>query len=69
MKTGGGGYQGQQLVAGVGPTRSAAQVQTPVSQFTQTQAQGQGGGQHQPGIGHQAVIVKGDFDAFGVIKW
>ena len=30
---------------------------------------GQGGGQQQPGIGHQAVIVEGDVDAVGVLKW
>ena len=63
------GHQGHQLVAGVGPTLSAAQIQTPISQFTQTQAEGQGGGKHQPDIGHQTMIVKGDFDAFGALKW
>ena len=69
MKTGGGGHQGHQLVAGVGPPRGVAQVQTPVSQLGQTQTPGQGGGKHQPGVGHQAVIVEGDPDAVGVLAW
>ena len=49
--------------------RGVAQVQTPVSQLGQTQAPGQGGGKHQPGVGHQAVIVEGDLDAVGVAAW
>ena len=40
-----------------------------VDQFNQTQALGQGGRKEQPGIGQQAVIVEGDFDAVGVIAW
>ena len=40
-----------------------------VHQFTQTQAQGQGGRQQQPGIGHQAVVVEGDVDAVGGLRW
>ena len=40
-----------------------------VDKFTQTQALGQGGRKEQPGIGHQAVIVEGDFDAVRVIAW
>ena len=46
-----------------------AQVEELVHQFTQTQAEGEGGGQQQPGIGHQAVIIKGDSDAIGGLKW
>ena len=66
---GGGGHQGHQLVAGVGPPRGVAQVQTPVSQLGQTQTPGRGGGKHQPGVGHQAVIVEGDLDAVGMAAW
>ena len=63
------GHQGHQLVARVGPARGIPQVDVFVRQFTKPQAQGQGGGQQQPGIGHQAVIVEGDLDAVGVLKW
>ena len=69
MKTGGRGHQGQQLVTGVGPTRSASQIQTPVSQLGKTETPGQGGGKHQPGVGHQTVIVEGDLDAVEVLAW
>ena len=62
-------HQGQQLVAGVGPARGTAQVNVFVHQFTQTQAEGQAGGQQQPGIGHQAVVVEGDEDALGALAW
>ena len=40
-----------------------------VDEFTQTQVPGQGGGKDQPGIGYQAVVVKGDLDAVGMVKW
>ena len=30
---------------------------------------GEGGRQEQPGIGHQAVIVKGDADTVGIVLW
>ena len=65
----GGGHQGHQLVADVGPARGMAQVEQLVHQFTRTQAEGQGGGQQQPGIGYQTVIIKGDMDAIGGLKW
>ena len=65
----GGGHQGHQLVAGVGPARGIPQVDVFVRQFTNPQAQGQGGGQQQPGIGHQAVIVEGNLDAVEVVAW
>ena len=39
------------------------------ARFTQTHAQSKAGGQQQPGIGHQAVIVEGDADAVGVLAW
>ena len=63
-----GGHQGQQLVPGVGPARGISQVDVFVHQFTQTQAENEAGGQ-QPSIGHQAVIVKGDVNAVGVLAW
>ena len=65
----GGGHQGQQLVAGVGPTWGVTQVEVPVNQLRQAQAESQSGGQQKPGIGHQAVVIKGDLDAVGVLKW
>ena len=52
-----------------GPSGSVAQVEVFVHQFTQTETPSQGGGRHQPGIGHQAVIVEGDIDAVGVVTW
>ena len=61
--------KGQHLVPNVRPARRISQVNVFVHQFTQTQAQGEAGGQQQPGIGHQAVIVKGDVDAVGALKW
>ena len=69
MKTGGGGHQGHQLVARVGPARGIAQVNVVVHQFSQTQAEGEAGGQQQPGIVDQAVVVEGDLDAVGVAAW
>ena len=63
------GHQGHQLVAGVGPAWGPAQVQMPVNQLGQAQALGQGGRKDQPGIVDQAVIVEGDVDAVGVLKW
>ena len=35
----------------------------------QAKAQGEGGRNDQPGIGHQAVVVEGDADAVGVAAW
>ena len=61
--------QGHHLVAGVGPPRGIAQVEALPDEFGQAQAQGEGGRQDQPGIGHQAVIVEGDTDAVGVVAW
>ena len=62
-------HQGHQLVAGVGPPKGTAQVQVLLNQLRQAQPPGQGGGKHQPGIGHQAVVVEGDLDAVGVVAW
>ena len=64
-----GGHQSHQLVAEVGPTQRISQANTLIRQFTQTQAEGKAGGQQQPGLGDQAVIVKGNVDAVGVLKW
>ena len=35
----------------------------------QAKAQGEGGGKDQPGIGHQAVVVKEDADTVGFVLW
>ena len=64
-----GGHQRHQFVAGVGPAREISQVNVKVHQFAQTQAQGQGGRQDQPGVGHQAVIIEGDTDAVWMVAW
>ena len=60
-----GGHQSHHLVAGVGPPRGAAEIEVMVYEFPQTQVLGEGGRQEQAGIGHQAVVVKGDLDAVG----
>ena len=39
----------------------------PVNQLGQAQMPAQRGWQQQPSIGHQAVVVKGDLDAVGVV--
>ena len=57
------------LSPGLARPGGAAQVKVPVNQLGQSQVQGQGGRQEQPGIGHQAVVVKGDVDAVGVVAW
>ena len=46
------------LSHGVGPSGGVTQVDEPVNQFTQTQAEGQGGGLQQLGFSHQTGIVK-----------
>ena len=40
-----------------------------VDEFTQTQVLGEGDRKEQPGIGHQAVVVKGDLDPVWVVAW
>ena len=62
-------YQGHHLIANVGPTRRISQVNVVVHQLAQSQALGQSDRKDQPGIGHQAMIVKGDLDAVGVVAW
>ena len=62
-------HQRHHLVAGVGSAWGATQVQVPVNQFGQAQMPAQRGWQDQPSIGHQAVVIKGDLDAVGVVIW
>ena len=62
-------YQGHHLIANVGPTRRSSQVNVVVNEFTQTQALGQSDRKDQPSIVHQAVVIEGDLDAVGVLKW
>ena len=62
-------HQGQHLVARVRPPRRISEVNVVVDEFTQTQVLGQGDRKDQPSIGHQAVIIKGNVDAVGMVKW
>ena len=62
-------HQRHHLVAGVGSAWGPTQIQVPVNQLGQTQVQGEGGRQDQPGIGHQAAVVEGDLDPVGVVAW
>ena len=61
--------QGQHLVARVRPPRRISKVNVVVDEFTQTQVMGEGDREEQPGIGHQAVVIKGDLDVVGVVAW
>ena len=63
------GYQHQQIVSPIGPTRSISQIDMAVHRLALPQVVGQGDRQKQPRIGHQAVIVKGDMDAVGLLVW
>ena len=40
-----------------------------VDEFTQSQVLGEGDRKEQPSIGHQAVVVEGDVDAVGLLRW
>ena len=40
-----------------------------VNEFTQAHALGEGGRKEQPSIGYQAVVIEGDWNAVGVLKW
>ena len=62
-------HQGQHLVAGIRPTRRIPQVNVMVHRLAHTQMMGQGDRKQQPGIGHQAVIIKGNLDAVRVVAW
>ena len=64
-----GCHQGQHLVARVRPPRRISEVNVVVDEFTQTQVLGEGDRKEQPGIGHQAVVVKGDLDPVWVVAW
>ena len=48
---------------------AASQVNVVVNEFTQTQALGQSDRKDQPSIGYQAVVIEGDLDAVGMLKW
>ena len=53
----------------VRPSRRAAEVKVMVDEFPQAQVLGEGGRKEQSGIGHQAVVVKDDADAVGIVRW
>ena len=40
-----------------------------VDEFPQAQVLGEGHREQQPSIGHQAVVVKRDLDAVGIVRW
>ena len=40
-----------------------------VDEFPQAQVLGEGGRKHQPGIGHQPVVVKDEADPAGIVLW
>ena len=63
------GHQGQHLVSRIRPPRRICEVNMVVDEFTQTQVLGEGDREEQPGIGHQAVVVEGDLNAVGMVKW
>ena len=65
----GGGDQRQHLVPRVRPSRRAAEVKVMVDEFPQAQVLGEGHREQQPSIGHQAVVVKRDLDAIGMVAW
>ena len=62
-------HQGQHLVPRVGSARDTTQVNMAIHQLAQTQVMGQRDRQKQSGVGHQAVIVEGDLDAVGLLRW
>ena len=63
-----GRHQGHNLVARVRPTRRVAQVEALLDQLGQAQVLGEGDRKEQPGIVDQAVVIKGDLDAVGVLQ-
>ena len=64
-----GCHQGQHLVSRIRPPRRISEVNVVVDEFTQTQVLGEGDRKDQPSIGHQAVVVEGDLNAVGMVKW
>ena len=63
-----GSHQGHHLVAGVGSARRVPQVEALLDQLGQAQVLGEGDRKEQPGIDDQAVVIKGDLDAVGVLQ-
>jgi hypothetical protein len=55
--------KGHGLVPYMGPPRSIAEVDVLVEQLQQTQVLGQRGRQHEPGVGHQMIVVEGHLTA------
>ena len=64
-----GVHQCHNLIVGVGFACPIAQGEVLLYHLGQAEMQGQGGRQDQPSIVHQAVVVKGDLDAVGVVAW
>ena len=64
-----GCHQGQYFVARVRPPGRISEVNVVVDEFTQSQVLGEGDRKEQPSIGHQAVVVEGDVDAVGLLRW
>ena len=62
-------HQDQHLVSGVGTARRTAQVNLAADQCTETKTMGQCDRKQQPGIGHQAVTIKGDLDGVRLLRW
>ena len=62
-------HQRQQLVSCIGMTRRISQINAALHQLAQSQMMGQRDRQDQPSIGHQAMIVEGDLDAVGLLRW
>ena len=57
------------LVARVRPPRGIARVEALPDEFGQAEVPRQGGRKEQPGIGHQAAVVKEDADTVGIVLW
>ena len=64
-----GCHQGKHLVSRIRPPRRICEVNAVVDEFTQTQVLDEGDPKEQPCIGHQAVVVEGDLDPVGMVKW
>jgi hypothetical protein len=58
---------GHRLVAHLGSAGHLAELHVAVQQLAQPQPDRQGGRQQQPGVGDQALVVKGDSDFIGVV--
>jgi hypothetical protein len=62
------GDQRHRLVAGVGPPGRVAEIDAFVDQFPQPQPDRERGGQQQPGVSDQALIVESDLDMVRVVR-